>query len=100
VKGYLHGEQVIAMQKINHLAEYNGKNYWLMLDGLECGEKGEIELDSYRSHWEKYTQPVTLEECRECIANYFVPSSMCIVLVGSSLPSSKVLEKCVDSYFD
>jgi predicted Zn-dependent peptidase len=96
VKGYVQGERILAMQKINHFAEYNGKNYWLSLNG-DSGEKGDIE--SYQNHWEKYIQPITLEECRECIRKYFTPSSMCIVLVGSSLPSIGVLEKCVDSYF-
>jgi predicted Zn-dependent peptidase len=96
VKGYYHGEQIIAMQKINHFAEYNGKNYWLSLDG---GSEKKGDIESYQNHWEKYIQPITLEECRECIAKYFTPSSMCIVLVGSSLPSIRVLEKCVDSYF-
>jgi predicted Zn-dependent peptidase len=96
VKGYVHGERIIEMQSINHFAEYNGKNYWLSLDEVN-GKKGDIE--SYQNHWGKYIQPITLEECRQCIAKYFTPSSMCIVLVGSSLPSIGVLEKCVDSYF-
>jgi len=99
VKGFFHGEQLIAMEKINHLAEYNGKNYWLSFDGTKHCQTDEIELDSYYSQWKKYIEPATLEECRECIAKYLVPSSMCIVLVGSSLPSFDALEKCADKYF-
>ena len=100
VKGYCHGEEMIFMEKISHLAEYNGKNYWLSIDGMEdCSQKGAIELFSYHSHWEKYIQTITLEDCRTCIAKYFKPSSMCIVLIGHPLPSIQSLEKCVGSYF-
>ena len=99
VKGYFHGERLIAMEKINRFAEYNGKNYWLSLDGMTGCQKGEMEWVSYRSHWEKYIQPITLEECRSCIAKYFKPSGMCIALIGNPLPSIPSLEKCVDTYF-
>jgi predicted Zn-dependent peptidase len=97
VKGYLHGERIIAMEKINHLAEYNGKNYWLSGVSSSIGEKGEI--DSYSKNWETYIQPTTLEDCRKCIQKYFVPSNMCVVLIGSSLPSIPLLEKSIDNYF-
>lgn len=96
VKGYCHGEEMIAMEKINHLAEYNGRNYWLS-EWQESEEKGTI--DSSRIYWEKYIEHSNLQDCKACIAKYFRPSNMCITLVGNGLPSFSVLEKCVAKYF-
>ena len=100
VKGFCHGEEMIAMEKINHLADYNGRNYWLSLSDtngeMEVSEEGGI--DSFRSYWETYLKTATLQECRKCIAKYFIPSNMCVVLVGSGLPSFSTLEKCIGRY--
>ena len=93
VKGFCHGEEMIAMEKINHLADYNGRNYWLSLSDMEVSE-----IDSFRSYWETYLKTATLEECRKCIAKYLIPSNMCVVLVGSGLPSFSTLEKCIGRY--
>ena len=100
VKGYCHGQEMISMEKINHLADYNGRNYWLSLSDTN-GEMGVSEggvIDSYRSYWETYLKTATLQECRKCIAKYFIPSNMCVVLVGSGLPSFSTLEKCIGRY--
>ena len=88
-KGYSHGERLINMERINYAAEHNGKNYWLNLD--------DNTIMDY-SVSKKHTQQDTLEDCRECIRKYFVPSSMCIALVGSSLPSIGAMEKCIEQY--
>jgi predicted Zn-dependent peptidase len=97
VKGFCHGEEMIAMENINHLADYNGRNYWLSLpEEMAVSEEGVI--DSFRSDWETYLKTATLEECRKCIAKYFIPSNMCVVLVGSGLPSFFTLEKCIERH--
>jgi len=100
VKGFCHGEEMISMEKINYLADYNGRNYWLsLLDAnREMGVSEEGVVDSFRSYWETYLKTATLEECRKCIAKYFIPSNMCVVLVGSGLPSFSTLEKCISRY--
>ena len=100
VKGFCHGEEMIAMENINHLADYNGRNYWLSLSDAkeEMGFSEEGVVDSFRSYWETYLKTATLEECRKCIAKYFIPSNMCVVLVGSGLPSFSSLEKCIGRY--
>ena len=100
VKGFCHGEEMIAMENINHLADYNGRNYWLSLSDAkeEMGFSEEGVVDSFRSYWETYLKTSTLEECRKCIAKYFIPSNMCVVLVGSGLPSFSSLEKCIGRY--
>jgi len=99
VKGFCHGEEMISMEKINHLADYNGRNYWLTLsDRRDMGISEEGVVDSYRSYWETYLKTATLEECRKCIAKYFIPSNMCVVLVGGGLPSFSNLEKCISLY--
>jgi predicted Zn-dependent peptidase len=100
VKGFCHGEEMISMEKINHLADYNGRNYWLSLSDTnrEMGVSEEGVIDSFRSYWETYLKTATLQECRKCIAKYFIPSNMCVVLVGGGLPSFSTLEKCIGRY--
>jgi predicted Zn-dependent peptidase len=100
VKTSIHSEQSISMESIHKLAEYNGKNYWMSLHECE-NHKGAMEIPSsmapYRTIWDKYVRDATIEDCRQTIAKYMVPSNMCVVLVGGALPSFRVVEKCLDT---
>lgn len=89
-KGYLKGILTRHLEDNDSLADHNGKHFLFDSGEPDAGEEG---VFSYIKKYELCYDAISRQHIHQVIKKYFIGENLCIFILGSKVPSIKVVRE-------